>query len=65
MSLKQIAPTVDSVNDLQAEDDRVEFIKSFRELIRLKVVLACFTEFDFEHLKMGEQELEDYQSQIP
>ncbi len=60
--LKKITPTVDSVNDLQTEDDRAEFIKSFRELIRLKVVLACYTEFDFEHLKMDEQELEDYQS---
>lgn len=60
--LKKITPTVDSVNDLQTEDDSAEFIKSFRELIRLKVVLACFTEFSFEHLKMDEQELEDYQS---
>ena len=60
--LKKIAPTVDSVNDLQTKDDRAEFIKSYRELIRLKVVLACFTEFDFGHLKMDEQELEDYQS---
>ena len=60
--LKKIAPTVDSVNDLQTEHDRAEFIRSFRELIRLKVVLVCFTEFNFEHLKMHEQELVDYQS---
>ena len=60
--LKKIAPTVDSVNDIETEYDRAEFIKSFRELIRLNVVLACFTEFDFEDLIMGEQELADYQS---
>ncbi len=61
-ALKKIAPTVDSVDDLQTEDNRAEFIKSFRELIRLKVVLACFTEFDFKDLNLDEQELEDYQS---
>ena len=60
--LKKIAPTVDSVTELQTEDDRAEFIKKFRELIRLKVVLVCFTEFNFEDLKLDEQELADYQS---
>ena len=60
--LKKIAPTVDSVTELQTEDDRAEFIKKFRELIRLKVVLVCFTDFNFEDMKLDEQEFADYQS---
>ena len=60
--LKKIAPTVDSVTELMTEDDRAEFIKKFRELIRLRVVLVCFTEFKFEDLNLDEQELADYQS---
>ncbi len=60
--LKKIAPTVGSVNELLTEDKRVEFIRKFRELIRLKVVLVCFTEFSFEDLNLDEQELADYQS---
>ena len=60
--LRRTAPTVDSVSDLRTEKDRAEFIRLFRELIRLKVVLVCFTEFRFEHLDMDEQELADYQS---
>lgn len=61
-SLLEIAPTVDSVNDLPSEEEKVEFIKAFRELMRLKNVLATFTEFDFESLSMNEQSFEDYKS---
>ena len=60
--LKKVAPTVDSVTELLTEDDRAEFITKFRELIRLKVVLVCFTEFNFDDLMLDEQELADYQS---
>jgi len=62
ISLLQIAPTVDSVNDLPSEDEEVEFIKAFRELMRLKNVLTTFTEFDFDNLSMNEQSFEDYKS---
>lgn len=62
IALLQIAPTVNSVNDLPSEEDELEFIKAFRELMRLKNVLATFTEFDFVDLSMDEQNFEDYKS---
>jgi len=62
IALLQITPTVNSVNDLQDEEKELEFIKAFRELMRLKNVLATFTEFDFSDLSMNEQNFEDYKS---
>ena len=60
--LKKITPTVDSVSELVTEEEKAEFIKSFRDLIRQKNVLTCFTEFMFSDLVMDEQEFVDYQS---
>lgn len=60
--LLKIAPTIDSVNDLTDEEQELEFIKAFRELMRLKNVLATFTEFSFDDLSMEEQGFEDYKS---
>ena len=60
--LYEIAPTVDSVNELPSETEQVEFVKAFRELMRLKNVLTTFTEFSFDDLGITEQEFEDYQS---
>lgn len=60
--LYEIAPTVDSVNELPSETEKLEFVKAFRELMRLKNVLTTFTEFSFDDLGITEQEFEDYQS---
>lgn len=60
--LQTIAPTIDSVNDLQTEDDELKFIKSFRELLRVKNVLTTFDDFSFDDLEMSEQDFEDYKS---
>ena len=38
------------------------FIQAFRELMRIKNVLSCFTEFSFDDLDMDEQQFEDYKS---
>ena len=57
-----IAPTFDSVNDLVSEDEELEFVKAFRELMRVKNVLNTFTEFSFEDLGMDEQTFENYKS---
>ncbi|MBI9035909.1 MAG: type I restriction endonuclease subunit R [Bacteroidales bacterium] len=62
IELLQIAPTVNSVNDLPSEEEELEFIKAFRELMRLKNTLATFTEFSFDDLSMQEQSFEDYKS---
>lgn len=61
-TLEKIAPTIDSVNDLETEEDELKFIKSFRELMRLKTILTTFTDFTFDDLEMSEQDFEDYKS---
>ncbi len=60
--LKSIAPTVDSVDALLTEEDEAKFIQAFRELLRLKNVLDCFTEFSFDDLPIDSQEFSDYRS---
>lgn len=60
--LKTIAPDVDSVNDLLDEESKLEFVKAFRDLMRIKNILASFADFSFEHLTLEEQEFEDYKS---
>jgi type I restriction enzyme, R subunit len=60
--LLEIAPTVDSVNTLPSEDEVAEFVKAFRELMRIKNVLGTFTEFTFDDLPISAQDFEDYKS---
>jgi len=60
--LLKITPTVNSVNDLQSEVDELEFIKAFRELMRIKNTLTSFADFKWEELSMQEQQFEDYKS---
>ncbi len=61
-ALKKLTPTIDAVNDLVTEDDKAEFIKLFRDLIRQKNVLVCFSQFKHGELELDEQEFADYQS---
>jgi type I restriction enzyme, R subunit len=60
--LLDVTPTVNSVNDLQTEDDELEFIKAFRDLMRIKNVLTSFSDFQWRDLLMNEQLFEDYKS---
>ena len=57
-----ITPTVESVDDLLTEEDEAAFVQAFRELIRVKHVLDCFTEFDFSSLPLDEQTFADFRS---
>lgn len=60
--LKEKTPDVDSVSHLESEEDEAEFIKAFRELVRLRNVMTSFDEFDMEDLGMDDQEFVDYRS---
>jgi type I restriction enzyme R subunit len=60
--LKEITPTIDAVNELLTEDDKLNFIKAFRDLMRLKNILVTFSDFKWEDFKVTEQEFEDYKS---
>ncbi|HMS69105.1 MAG TPA: type I restriction endonuclease subunit R, partial [Saprospiraceae bacterium] len=60
--LLEVTPTSDAVNDLETEDDELNFIKAFRDLMRIKNILTTFSDFKWEDLKMDEQLFEDFKS---
>jgi type I restriction enzyme R subunit len=60
--LLEVTPTTDAVNDLESEDDELNFIKAFRDLMRIKNILTAFSDFKWEDLKMNEQQFEDFKS---
>ncbi len=57
-----LTPTTNSVDDLETEDDELEFIKAFRDLMRIKNILTAFSDFKWEDLEMTEQQFEDFKS---
>ena len=62
LRLLEIAPTVDSVNELPSEMEEMEFVRAFRELMRIKNVLSVFSDFSHDDVEMDEQSFEDYKS---
>ena len=60
--LHAIAPTVESVDNLSTEEEEALFIKAFRDVIRLKNVLDCFSQFTFDGQAMDAQTFADYRS---
>lgn len=60
--LREKTPTVDSVADLKGEEEKAVFVKTFRDLLRVKSSLETFAEFSFDNLGISEQEFYDYQS---
>ena len=61
-NLMAITPTVDSVDDLLTEEDEAKFVQAFREVIRIKNVMECFTQFDHDSLPMDAQLFADFRS---
>lgn len=60
--MRKKVPTVSAVDDLQGESEKAEFVKDFRDLLRIKSSLETFSEFSFGELGMSKQEFYDYQS---
>lgn len=60
--LREKVPTVSSVDDLQGEEEKAGFVKTFRDLLRIKSSLETFADFSFSDLGITEQEFYDYQS---
>jgi type I restriction enzyme R subunit len=60
--LIQIVPSFESVDELYSEDEELEFIKAFREIIRLKNVISSYVDFTFDDIEIDEQEFENYKS---
>ncbi len=61
-ALLKIAPTWQSVDDLQTEDDELAFVQAFRALLRAMNILQSFTDFTWESLGIDEQTFENYKS---
>lgn len=60
--LHKITPTINSVDDLPGEEEELDFVKAFREVMRLKNVLTTFSDLSHDNLEMDEQEFNDYRS---
>ena len=62
--LYEIAPTIESVDEIQDENEKKKFIEVFRDLTKQLTKLKTFTEFEFneETLGISEQTYEDYKS---
>ena len=60
--LKEQVPTVESIDNLIGEEEKAQFVKSFRNLLRIKSSLETYADFSFEDVGMSEQEFFDYQS---
>ncbi|MCX6720453.1 MAG: type I restriction endonuclease subunit R [Candidatus Staskawiczbacteria bacterium] len=60
--LKTKTPTIDDVDKLQGEEERAGFVKTFRDLLRIKSSLETFADFSFSDVGITEQEFYDYQS---
>ncbi|WP_308572493.1 type I restriction endonuclease subunit R [uncultured Methanobacterium sp.] len=60
--LMDVAPYVGYVDELPSEKEIAEFVKVFRELLRIHTRLSVFTEFTFDDLHISEQNFNDYLS---
>lgn len=60
--LMDLAPTVTDIDELPSEKEIAEFVKIFRELLRIHTRLTVFTEFTFDDLHISEQTFNDYLS---
>ena len=60
--LIEITPTFESVDDLYSEEEELQFVKAFRELIRLKNIMGSFVDFSFDDIKLDEQEFNNFKS---
>ena len=63
-NLYAIAPTVESIDEIQDENEKKSFVEAFRDLTKQLVKLKTFTEFEFDEEKLGisAQKYEDYKS---
>ncbi|MBN2825170.1 MAG: type I restriction endonuclease subunit R [Campylobacterales bacterium] len=61
-TLKYVAPTAQSVDDMMDEEQKLAFILAFRALMRTKNILEGFSNFKWSDLDLSEQEFEDYKT---
>jgi type I restriction enzyme R subunit len=57
---KEKFKTPTGVLNLKSEEEKVEFVKVFREILRLKSSLETYTDFSFDDVEVNEEEFFDY-----
>ncbi len=60
--MQQLAPNPPDVDNLYGEEQQLEFVKDFREVIRLRNILSSFADFKFSDTAINEQIFEDFKS---
>ena len=61
-ALLAITPTIESVNELFGDEEKLKFVQAFRDLMRVKNVIAGFSDFKWSDVEMNEQEFNNYLS---
>lgn len=62
LMVKTVYPTMESIDALQSEEDKKNFIEIFRALLRVKTRALSFSKFSYADVHLTEQEIEDYTS---
>ena len=60
IELFAITPDVNSVDRLESDEDKIRFLKKFREIMKLMIRLKTYIEFGFSLINITEQEFEDF-----
>lgn len=61
-ALRVLTPNVDAVDSLEDEDQKLAFVRIFRELARFRNILGVFAEFDWLTLDLDNQTFDDFKS---
>ncbi len=59
-AFKSLYPSIQDVINLKSEEEKLEFVKQFRELLKLKSSLETYTDFTFSDVGIDEEEWFDY-----
>jgi type I restriction enzyme, R subunit len=62
VTLLTTAPTYQSVDAFESEEEELAFIQAFRALLRIKNVLESYSDFSWNDLGIDEQTFENYKS---
>lgn len=62
IELQKLTPTPEDVDILHGEEQELQFVTNFRELMRIKNILISFADFKFDDTNMSQQVFEDFKS---
>ena len=60
--LKELALIPEEVDNLESEDNKLAFIETFKNIIRVMNKLETFSKFDFKDFNISQDEFESYKS---